>query len=194
MFDHTFLLEIDSMSLYPLAKMRHKRAAHSLVHIDGDLVVVGGLGQDCEILRSCERYSVDRDEWLALPDLNIPAMNPSVCVFSQEYLFKFGGKRSEDELANTIERLHLGGDSWELIHLDTRSIPRLPSSSCCFQVNRSTMIFLGGTFDSYSKKSRDIWVCSVLGPRVEVALLEDKLPVAEGFWMQQPISLGNSGK
>jgi hypothetical protein len=192
-FDHTILLEIENMEVYHLSRMNEKRAAHSMVYARGDLIVVGGLGDDCEILQSCERYSVDKDEWICLPDLNVPAMNPSVCVFNEKFIFKFGGKQSEEKLTNTIEKLDLDGGDWELIKINTHLIPRLPSSSCCFQINKKSMIFFGGTFNSYSEKSKDVWICTVNDYNVEVTQLEDKMQFSEGFWMQQAIVHNNSG-
>jgi N-acetylneuraminic acid mutarotase len=182
------------MEIYTLKNMNEKRAAHCMVFIEGDLIVIGGLGEDCEILQSCERYSVGDDKWIALPDLNVPAMNPSVCVFNNQFLYKFGGKQSEEKLTNTIERLNLEGGGWEVIKFNTHQIPRLPSSSCCFQINNNSMIFFGGTFNSYSEKSDEIWLCTVKDQNVEVMQLEDRIPSSEGFWMQQAVTHNNSSK
>lgn len=103
-FDDCFILEIESLKLFPIAKMCHKRAAHAIVFVDGKIMVIGGIGEDCEILDSCEVYSVEDDEWTELAPLNVPSMNSCVCSFDDRYLFKIGGKLSENELCNNIER------------------------------------------------------------------------------------------
>jgi hypothetical protein len=173
--------------------MNEPRAAHSMVLVEDDLVVIGGLGSDCSMLASCERYVVKDDKWELLPSLNVPVMNPSVCVFNKNQLYKFGGKKGEDELANTIERLDLQRGKWEIIQYDTNRIPRLPSSSCSFKVNQNTMLFLGGTFNTYADKCDSIWMLKVTKQGEEVSMLSDSMPISEGFWMQQAVAMNNSG-
>lgn len=181
------------MEMNPLTPMNHARAAHSMVLVKDDLIVIGGLGSDCSMLASCERYRVNEDMWEDLPDLNVPVMNPSVCVFNDNCLYKFGGKKSEEQLANTIERLHLEGGNWEVIQFDQRQVPRLPSSSCCFQVDSGSMIFFGGTFTTYADKCDQIWLLRVKSKGVSLDVVDDLLPVPEGFWMQQAVGVNNSG-
>ena len=174
--------------------MNFKRGAHSMVFVEGDLIVIGGLGEDCKMLSSCERYSVNDDKWEALPDLNIASMNSSVCVFNQRFLYKFGGNKENDELANIIEKLDLKRGEWEIIQFNNNSIPRIPSSGCVFQISNNNMLFFGGTFDLYSEKSDKIWLCTVHENSLEIIEVEQNLPIAEGFWMQQPLVYNNSGK
>ena len=165
-----------------------------MVFSDGDIIVIGGLGENCRMLASCERYSVNDDQWKLLPDLKVPAMNSSVCVFNDRFLYKFGGNKENEELANCIERLDLqAGTEWEIVNLINCSLPGLTSSGCAFQVNRDSILFFGGTYDMYSQKSDKIWLCKVQKHGLEMTEIEETLPIAEGFWMQQSIVFNNSG-
>ena len=175
--------------------MREKRAAHAMVFINGHIVVAGGISEDCGILSTCELYSVEEDEWSPIAPLNVPAMNASLCAFGESYLFKFGGKRSEETLNNNIERYSFDSDCWEIMSFKSSGISQLPSSSCSVQINNREMLLFGGTFKSYSEKTGVIYRV-VLGEgdkEICLELMSNELPTAEGFWVQQPILHNGSG-
>ena len=118
-FSSSYILEIESRKLYQIANMLEKRAAHSMLYIQGDIIVVGGIGEECRVLDTCEIYSVEEDSWSYLPKLNYPSMNSSLTSFNNSQIYKIGGKQSEEELCSIIEKLDFESENpeWEIIKL-----------------------------------------------------------------------------
>ena len=191
------------MKLYPIANMCNKRAAHAMVYAHGQIVVAGGIGEDCNILNSCEIYSVGKDEWIEIAPLNVPAMNASICTFNSQFLFKFGGKKSETELSNVIERYDFEFNKWSVVNVVNSKVPRFPSSGCSLQMNNNQMLLFGGTYNSYGDKTSAVYKIIVSSEDrrkktgsdlLEFIELDNQLPVSEGFWVQQAIILNGSSK
>ena len=74
-----------------------------------DIIVIGGERTDGTILRSVEAYSCGQDEWIELPQMNIPRSCLSSVVVGNEIIVS-GGKttgNTGDAITDTIEVLDL---------------------------------------------------------------------------------------
>jgi len=43
------------------------------------------------MVRSCEKYLINEDKWVALPDLNEFKFSTSICLLDNRFLYAFGG-------------------------------------------------------------------------------------------------------
>lgn len=55
------------------------------------IYVIGGMNLDDGLLSECEKYSLERDTWIDIRDMNVPLKNASVCALTSDSLYVFGG-------------------------------------------------------------------------------------------------------
>lgn len=74
-----------------------------------EVLVMGGV-QNQKQSKKCEVYSLQTDEWRALPDLNVARGSASACILANRFLYCIGGYTNEEEgsrLLDCIEMLDL---------------------------------------------------------------------------------------
>jgi len=74
-----------------------------------EVLVMGGV-QNQKQSKKCEVYSLQTDEWRALPDLNVARGSASACSRANRFLYCIGGYTNEEEgsrLLDCIEMLDL---------------------------------------------------------------------------------------
>ena len=86
-------------TLKPMVIMRGLFAA---IYHEGFVWAFGGVNYTDKVIRKCERYSVENDEWKRIPDMVTPRKNASACALSSDTIYLFGGT-SQVETVDTVE-------------------------------------------------------------------------------------------
>lgn len=68
---------------------------------DGWVYSLGGQNYTDKIMKKCERYNVEKDQWEFIASMNIKRKNCAVSGLS-DYIYAFGGA-SLDDLLDSIE-------------------------------------------------------------------------------------------
>ena len=106
---------------------------------------MGGSIENMKPTNVCEVYSVSDNTWQLLPSLPEPKFSQSLCLFSDAWLFQFGGFGSDRAPSPSIERLKLeDGKQWEVLSL---KLTRAVSSMGVFQLSLKEMVVFGGWDD-----------------------------------------------
>ena len=94
------------------------------------IFAIGGTLPKQQATDVCEEYLVEQDKWVKLPSLSEPKFSQSLCVFTDQWLYQFGGSSRDLKLSNKIERLNLQERSaWEIVSVE---MPRALSSTGAF--------------------------------------------------------------
>lgn len=106
-----YLLSFDRLhnKLIRLGDMQYGHSAHSLMSLPpNDIVAISGSG-----IVKCEKYDSINDEWVSLPDINIPRQNATLFYFNKQYIYAFGGvywdeSQKDFKFVEKVEKLNKG--------------------------------------------------------------------------------------
>ncbi len=71
--------------------MYFPRSSFSIAFLKKYIYAVGGFEENNSISNHCERFNLETLKWEIVNNLNYPSVSASLCPFSEQYLFKFGG-------------------------------------------------------------------------------------------------------
>ena len=74
-----------------LKPMQIMRGCFAALYHEGYAWVFGGVNYTDKVIRKCERYNVETDEWKRIPDMVTPRKNASACGLSSDTIYLFGG-------------------------------------------------------------------------------------------------------
>lgn len=145
-----------------VGQMPRKRALHSSLYFNSKLYLIGGEGEKKTRLKECECYNTKDKRWELMPLLNYARINPSLCIYNNNYLYVF---RGDTETISFIEfiRLDRYDSGWRLVIADDPGsvwIPTSLSSSTvisdnqimiCGGLNNSTMVSSSFIYDPIKK-------------------------------------------
>ena len=72
--------------------MKYPRSSFSTVYLKGYIYAIGGETKGNKLLKACERYNLERDEWEEIAKLNHEAISPACCSYQDSCIFKFANK------------------------------------------------------------------------------------------------------
>lgn len=75
-------------------------------------------------LDNVERYSFDKKEWEQVANLNQKRINAGSCTIGTNHIFVFGGRNESDTFYDTVERLNIELNLWNLLKI------KLPKKLC----------------------------------------------------------------
>lgn len=137
-FNNLYEVDFEQQTLVDKSPMLTRRCLHGICMIGQDYIVVaGGCNTEVPKLDSCEVYNIKEDSWNYIAKLNKPCESPSLCNFSDKYIYKIGGVND-----NTIERYTIEKDIWEIVPLAFN----LQIGDCCesIQINSNNILIFGG--------------------------------------------------
>jgi hypothetical protein len=109
---YTFRYDVASDDWQALADMDTARFAHRAAFLNGALYVVGGMGEEGEILASGERYDPGTDAWTPTGDLNLPRHSFGDAVGADGRWYVFGGVVSGTLTTPKTEVYDPQSDTW----------------------------------------------------------------------------------
>eukprot|EP00826_Nyctotherus_ovalis_P059897 TRINITY_DN8371_c0_g1_i10.p1 TRINITY_DN8371_c0_g1~~TRINITY_DN8371_c0_g1_i10.p1 ORF type:complete len:594 (-),score=162.21 TRINITY_DN8371_c0_g1_i10:75-1856(-) len=136
-----------------------------------------------EMLNSCEKYSIAKDKWMVIPNLQEAKQNISLCGFNQRALYCIGGGFIGHELLfSTIETLDiLDEDSgWQILNIGRNEEWKPLECVGSTQVDPYRIIIFGG-WKAGRAETRKCFMFDVRAD--EVSLMEGvKLCSKTGFY------------
>jgi len=147
-------------SLYVTKQMNNmiiKRGCFTGLYQYGFVFAFGGLNYTHKVLRYCEKYDVENDQWEEIAPMVEPRKNASSCALTSDTIYVFGGSSCQSEVSDkgsnasdSIEQYCISTDTWTLlkIRLDSKI-----SFQVSFKLSETRIILLGGSIKQNSKKS-----------------------------------------
>lgn len=89
--------------VYQKADMNFRRRAHSLIYFNDYIYAISGVDK-LEMIKKCEKYDINNDKWIEIPELNYPRQNAALAIHNQRYLYAFCGYDGFRNV-DTFERL-----------------------------------------------------------------------------------------
>lgn len=178
------------------AKLNKSRYGHSLVYCDGSIYVVGGFesGKDDECLVECERYIIKEDRWIEIGSCNYGVSDPSLMVFDDKYIYKYGGYIGySGEICRMLERYNMVRDEWIEIPLisDSQIEMFAGAKSSTLQINSQEIMILGGQTETFLSSDSCYFINAVNTKGAGLKVLEEAEEGHEDMWdVQIPDSEG----
>lgn len=144
-----------SFETVDLAQMNEKRSNHSMIYYkqNNSLYVISG-----SKIKSCEKYSIDENNWSIIPSLNHSREKPGLCIYNDEYLYVIlGYDRSVNKYVSNFERLKIKDNSsiWEIINVKGSQSLLKKQALCCYK-NASSGIYLIGGVNALRNETKEI--------------------------------------
>lgn len=81
-------------SLYMAQQMHNmitKRGCFAAIYLHGFVFVLGGLNYTHKLLRYCEKYDVESNQWESIAPMVEPRKNAAACALTSDTIYVFGG-------------------------------------------------------------------------------------------------------
>ena len=95
-----------TMKIEFIDKMPKKRSFHSSIYFDNKLYIIGGMSEKNYYLNECYCYHITGKKWEKMPNLNITRLNPSLCIYNNNYLYVIRGS-NKNESIDSIEFINI---------------------------------------------------------------------------------------
>lgn len=131
----------EAPSWMPLPAMHHPRVGHAIVEAGGYVFVAGGIGDNDEVLTSCERYNAIDSTWTEMPPMKQPRVNFGLVAFKEE-IFVLGGCLSSvchEKPLSSVESFNIVTRTWRSVS----EIP-VPRVSAAYTVFEEKILMIGG--------------------------------------------------
>ena len=129
-----------------IEKMTIKRAFHSSIYFEGNLYLIGGLGENQIILNECDIFNIKKRKWKKFPKLNIPRQNSTLCIYNNSSLYVIRGTNGK-EVLDTIEYINLNNlnNGFNIIKPKDFGLCWLGcESSMAITINKNQILIFGG--------------------------------------------------
>ena len=124
-----------------LNDMLNERRNHFSIRINDNIYVCGGIDNNSNHLKSCEKYSIQNERWNKCSPLNIERSHLSLCNVNNKYIYAIGGENKKNGFLDSIEKYSILGDTWELMKI---KLPyKLECVGCISSSNKEIIIFGG---------------------------------------------------
>lgn len=117
-----------------------QRGCFGAIYHDGFVWAFGGVNQADKVIRKCERYNIDTDDWRRIPDMVSPRKNASACALSADTIYVFGGT-SQVETVDTVEQFSISTNVWTMLRV---RMPMPVSYLTSFKTSASEILLMGG--------------------------------------------------
>ena len=159
-----FILDEHRSQLIPLQLMKEGRADHTLLFFKNCIYAIGGMnyapqsfqGNLCT-LNSIERYSIENDEWILLPNHPNSRYAFSACTFNDKQLFLFGGKRLKAaalddgpkpfDFVKDVDVFDIEKNQWKTINFVTEKEKLKIINPGSLQVSGKIILIFGGIIE-----------------------------------------------
>ena len=139
-------LEADH-TLHPRSPMPFKKYDFTVCHHKGFVYVVCGKDADSQVVDSCERFDVARNQWSLLAPINKRRYAASVVVLKEsDRLFLFGGRSDyHNMMMEDIEEYDIARNVWRIVRLKTPNVWTPVEVCATIQIGPSKILIFGGS-------------------------------------------------
>lgn len=157
------------MEVVENCQLRYSRINFGLCYCDNYLYIVGGETLNKEILELCEVFDLKQQAVLQIQSLKTGVSNPSLCSFSDHYVFCVGGIEQKGLLSQSVERYSPIDNAWTTLKVDTSSSPFPGFLQCsgAVQINNNFIMIFGG-YDAKSQDKNHTYLLEVGGTSCKV--------------------------
>ena len=139
-----------------LPQMIESKSNHCMIELKylNGLGVIGGTDS-----KECEAFSIKKNEWISLPDMNNVRENPCCCVLNEKYLYAFFGYDNISfKYITTIEKISLRSkEKWtEITPNGPQTYMKRNSASCLnYNIKGKDHVIIVGGVNSLKNESDD---------------------------------------
>jgi hypothetical protein len=126
------------------------------------LYVIAGVNNREQRMRECEKYSIFKDKWYRIPNINKSKDDVSASNFKNAFLYIFCGLqfRKNSSKSHSVERISIPNElSWENVSIIIDDGWNDKVGSCCLQISSNSILVFGGwkmeTIESNSSEEED---------------------------------------
>ena len=175
--DQVYEVNLKSKELLQKAFMLLKKNRHSLCKSNKNIYSIGGTNLQSTYFPNCETYSVAKDKWTALPNLQEGRHVCAAFVFNDSQIFACAG--CNGPVMKSTERIYLSDSSskWEYVNIENFQPVRWSFHG--IQISNSEAILFGG-YDGYGNCPVEALILKI-GKSIECRY-GSNLSYGEHFW------------
>lgn len=150
----TYEFDFLNKTLIERAEMNIGRRRHILTELrSGVFIATGGSNTNEEVLKDCEAYIIQKNQWIKISNLNIPRFYHTAFSFNMTQLYVIGGcynNSSNLVNMNTIEKIDLSYElngNWEILSIKDINILRPRSRLSYLFITGEKVLLFGGIPD-----------------------------------------------
>ena len=142
-YDMLYMYDSAKKKMDKLSGLKNNHSNGNLLLYDNNIICLSG-----DYNKKVEIYSINKNEWNILPEINIERSNSSSCIINNKYIITlFGYNNPSKEYLNSIEYLNINDkDSfWNYLKYSNPNLINLYiSNSFCINFDEKKIIIIGG--------------------------------------------------
>ena len=142
-FDMLYMYDSEKKKMNKLCGLKNNHSNGNLLLYDNNIICLSG-----DYNKKVEIYSINKNEWNILPEINIERSNSTSCIINNKYIITlFGYNNPSKEYLNSIEYLNINDkDSfWNYLKYSNQNLINLYlSNSFCINYDEKKIIIIGG--------------------------------------------------
>jgi len=132
--------------LHSKAPMIHKKFDFTLAYLNGYIYVICGKDSTSEVVDSCEKYSIEENQWSSIAPVRKKRYAASALGFSNNKIYLFGGRSDYNNMmVHEIEEYCAFRNEWTIITLKNVNLWEPVEVCACIQVNENEILIFGGS-------------------------------------------------
>lgn len=182
--NETYIIDEESYTIIPKASMLMQRRNHGMAAISGVIYAIGGCNSSEKVMKRCEKYTSEKEEWSEIGALSQERNFLSCCCFEERYIYVFGGSSAESndiyEVYDTAQQL-----SWESHNFIKDASYKSLIAYCTgsMQISKTEIIIFGGlNEDQYFNYSAILNITDG-----NIAETSDNLCRNDAFYQRNPV-------
>ena len=147
--------------LHLKAPMMHKKFDFTLAYLNGYIFVMCGKDSTSEVVDTCEKYSIEENQWTNISSVKKKRYAASALGFSNNKVYLFGGRSDYNNMmVNDIEEYCVFRNEWTIISIKNVNLWNPVEVCACIQISESQILIFGGS-DAHIKDSASSLIFNV---------------------------------
>jgi Uncharacterized protein conserved in bacteria len=139
--------------LYPKAPMIYKKFDFTLAYLNGYIYVICGKDNTSEVVDTCERYSIQDNQWNSIAPVRKRRYAASAVGMSNNKIYLFGGRSDyNNTMVNEIEEYCAIKNEWNILFVRNSNLWNPVEVCACIQIKETEILIFGGS-DAHIKDS-----------------------------------------
>lgn len=147
--------------LHSKAPMPFRKFDFTLCYLNGHIYVLCGKDSSSEVVNSCERYSLEDNQWSTIAPVHKKRYAASAVGFTNNRIYLFGGRSDySNTMVHEIEEYRVDQNEWTILNIKNANF-WVPVEVCaCIQISEEEVLIFGGS-DARIKDSQNSLVFRV---------------------------------
>jgi len=153
--------------LHSKAPMLQKKFDFTLAYLSGYVYVICGKDSTSEVVDTCERYSVEENQWSVIAPVRKKRYAASALGFSNNKVYLFGGRSDYNNvMVHEIEEYCAFRNEWTILNIKNVNLWNPVEVCACIQINEEQILIFGGS-DAQIKDSASSLIFNVKDYSIE---------------------------